>query len=303
MAQRSAGMFFACLSAVLYGVSAVITKQVTLAGCSVPTLLFVRGGLGALVLLATLLVTRRPLKLPWPEAGQVVLLALLGSTATLFFLNQAYRYLSVGSVTTLHYLYPAAVNLAVCLRTRTRPRPSTAAALALCTGGVALLFDACGPEQLPGVLFAALSVASWSFQMLFLAYSGLGRRDPLTLAFWQCCVLCLAGLLGGAAAGSHTFSIVWPEAGRFLLLALFNNVLASVFLQLGIARIGAGLAAILSVFEPLSSLLFGAWLLHEAMGARQWLACGLILAAITGLLLANAGRGARGKQERKDHEF
>lgn len=293
MAQKTSGMMFACLSAVLYGVSAVITKQVTLSGCSVATLLCVRGGVGVLLIAGALFCTRRPFRLPLHAAGQVVLLALAGSTATLFFLNQAYRYLSVGSVTTLHYLYPAAVNLTVALRSRTRPPASSLAALAACTAGVALLFDACGPDQLTGVLFAVLSVASWTFQMTYLAFSGLSRQDPLTLAFWQCCVLCLAGLVGGIVTGGHTFAVVPGQWGRFVLLALFNNVLASVLLQMGIARIGAGLAAILSVFEPISSLLFGLWLLNETLEARQWAACSIILTAVTALLWVN-----RTKQER-----
>lgn len=293
MAQKTSGMLFACMSAVLYGVSAVITKQVTLAGCSVATLLCVRGGAGALLLAGALLCMRRPFRLPLHAAGQVLLLALAGSTATLFFLNQAYRFLSVGSVTTLHYLYPAAVNLTVALRSRTRPPISSLVALAACTIGVALLFDACGPGQLPGVLFAALSVASWTFQMTYLAFSRLSRQDPLALAFWQCCVLCLTGLIGGFAVGGHTFAVVPGQWIRFLLVALFNNVLASVLLQLGIARIGAGLAAILSVFEPISSLLFGFWLLNERLAIRQWTACGIILTAVTALLWVN-----RTKQER-----
>ena len=53
---------------------------------------------------------------------------------------------------------------------------------------------------------------------------------------------------------------------------------------------GAGLCAILSVFEPLGSIVIGTILLHEQLTLRQMLSCVLILGSICFLIVGSARR-------------
>ena len=61
---------------------------------------------------------------------------------------------------------------------------------------------------------------------------------------------------------------------------------------------GAGLCAILSVFEPLGSIVIGAILLHEQLTLRQMLSCVLILGSVCFLIVSSARREkAAGRME------
>ena len=61
---------------------------------------------------------------------------------------------------------------------------------------------------------------------------------------------------------------------------------------------GAGLCAILSVFEPLGSIVIGAILLHEQLTLRQMFSCVLILGSICFLIVSSARREkAAGRME------
>ena len=69
-------------------------------------------------------------------------------------------------------------------------------------------------------------------------------------------------------------------------------------MQYGVRYAGAGLCAILSVFEPLGSIVIGAILLHEQLTLRQMLSCVLILGSICFLIVSSARREkAAGRME------
>ena len=92
-------------------------------------------------------------------------------------------------------------------------------------------------------------------------------------------VLC-AGV--GMGLGSLTFALT-PRAWVFAALtALLVSIGGSAVFQAGVRIVGDKDAAVYSLLEPLTSILFGLVLLGEAFTERKALSCILIL---TGLLL------------------
>lgn len=171
--------------------------------------------------------------------------------------------------------------------------------LAVLTISMGLLLEnvTAGAER--GLLFAVLSVLTWTFQLLYMERSGiLEEEDRQTLTFYICLLMAVVGLIYGALTATLQLRSILTNFGIIALIAFLNNVCATVFLQYGVQYAGAGLCAILSVFEPLGSIVIGAILLHEQLTLRQMLSCVLILGSICFLIVSSARREkAAGRME------
>lgn len=292
MLNMVAGFMMAVLSAVLFGAAAVVTKMISNQGVAVSSILLFRGLIGGGLLVGVSRLRGNDIRgMEKQMRKKALILSVFGSGATLLMLNKAYLYLPVGSVTTIHYLFPAIVNIIGARMSKKRLSFGTKAVLFICLAGTVLLFDSLTRSQFPGVVYAVLSIATWSFQLLYLEHSGLTACPASAVAVWQCMTVAAMGLICGTVEG-HTFAKAVNALPLLFLAALMNNVLANILLQAGVKRIGGGLAAILCIFEPVSSIIFGCLLLGENMTGRQILAVTVILAAI-GILIIINGRKER----------
>ncbi len=289
MSQKTRGMLFASLSALFFGWSGVITKIIAIGGVGIPSILLFRGIMGACLLFPLLRRTEQPLYIPFWLLKRILFLSVLGTTLTLLLLNMAYTYIPVGSATTIHYLYPVAVTMAESFISRQKPDKLTCIVLLICTLSLVPLFEGFPPGSQAGLLFAGLSVFSWSFQLIYLDRSCLKQVPNFTLAFYQSCTTALVGLLAGVFV-PHTWDAALTQMPLFLLVGLMNSVLATVLLRASIQRVGAGIAAVLSVFEPVSAILFGV-LLGEAPSLPQLFASALVLSSITVMIWISARKG------------
>ena len=281
---RFKGAVFATASALLYGLGAALIKLATKESMSVATLLVGRGGCGMLLLLLAGCIRRKPPAVKLRSLPKIALYGVFGTVATQIFLNLAYLYLPVGTVTTIHFMYPALVAVMEAVLFRQKLPGTTIITLAVLTISMGLLLEnvTAGAER--GLLFAVLSVLTWTFQLLYMERSGiLEEEDRQTLTFYIC-------LLYGALTATLQLRSILTNFGIIALIAFLNNVCATVFLQYGVQYAGAGLCAILSVFEPLGSIVIGAVLLHEQLTLRQMLSCVLILGSICFLIVSSARR-------------
>jgi drug/metabolite transporter (DMT)-like permease len=58
---------------------------------------------------------------------------------------------------------------------------------------------------------------------------------------------------------------------------MLTAIVGCVLFQAGVRRVGDANAAIFSLLEPLTSIVFGVILLHDAFSLQKGLGCGLIL--------------------------
>lgn len=288
---RFKGAVFATASALLYGLGAALIKLATKESLSVATLLVGRGGCGMLLLLLAGCIRRKPPAVKLRSLPKIALYGVFGTVATQIFLNLAYLYLPVGTVTTIHFMYPALVAVMEAVLFRQKLPGTTIITLAVLTISMGLLLEnvTAGAER--GLLFAVLSVLTWTFQLLYMERSGiLEAEDRQTLTFYICLLMAVVGLIYGALTATLQLRSVLTNFGIIALIAFLNNVCATVFLQYGVQYAGAGLCAILSVFEPLGSIVIGAILLHEQLTLRQMLSCVLILGSVCFLIVSSARR-------------
>lgn len=276
--QQRVGAIMVALSGIGFGTLSVFSRSALATGLTVPQMLCLRFLGGALVLWAIAVLRRDVKRLSGP---QLLRFGAMG----LFFVGEAWLYfessqrIAVALTALLLYLFPAMVVAASWAIFRQAPGRGGLWALGLSSVGIALAIG--GPEgriDATGVLLGAGSAVSYAVYIL------LGARAPAEVSplFASALVMSMAALLFGlVAALSGTTELgalehAWPPLVGIVGL---GTVLPIPLLLLGMRRIGAARASIISTLEPVTSALCGAVFLHEHLGAVQLAGAALVVGA------------------------
>ena len=206
----------------------------------------------------------------------------MGATPVLLFLS--YHYISSGLSSTLHFIYPMVV-LAICsLFYREKITRMQALCCGLCMAGILLLYTRVNTIHVLGVMAALLSGVTYGFYIAYLSKSGLQEiLRPLQLTFWLQAISSGMLFILNLCAGTIACSMNASAWGLSLLFAA-GVTLATWLFMLGSRQCGPQAAAMLSTFEPVTSVVIGAAFLHETLTPRALF--GTVCILISVLLIA-----------------
>jgi drug/metabolite transporter (DMT)-like permease len=294
--RSAAGLGFALVSAVSFGLSGAFARPLLDAGWSAGAVTLVRIGLAALVVapFGIAALRGRPGVLR-RNAGLVLLYGLLAVAAAQFFYFSAVAQMEVGPALLIEYTAPAAVVVWLWLRHGHRPGPVTLLGAGLAALGLVLVLDLLSGADLslPGVLWALGAMVGCATYFVISADEDNGL-PPLSLAAGGLVVgaavlgaLALVGLLPMRAAttpveyAGHEVAWWWPLLGLGLITAALSYTT-------GIAagrRLGSRLASFVALSEVLAGV-FWAWLLLGQLPQPVQLVGGvLILAGVVAVKL------------------
>ena len=264
-------------SAVIFGFTPVLAALSYQGGSNGVNMAFLRAVLPLPVLYA---LARRH---PKPDAAQRRLGAVLGLLlfGCALLLYSSYAYIPVGLAMTLHFLYPLYVVLYEWLVQRRSPGALRLAGLVLgLSGSMLFLQPGEGALHPAGLLLALLSGVCYAGYIVVLSRES-QRPMPLYRLMFEVsrsgAVLCLvAGLLLGRLTLRLTPQ-AWVCA---VLVALLAAVVACVLFQAGVRIVGKANAAIFSLLEPITSIVFSVLLLGDALSPAKLTGCALILAGL-----------------------
>ncbi len=113
----------------------------------------------------------------------------------------------------------------------------------------------------------------------------------LTLSFWMS-LLCAAEIgVFSAAIGQLRLDMPWRAWAAVAVLGVCVAAIAQVLFQTGVFLCGEVKASLLSTFEPLTSVVIGVLIFHEAVTARVGVGIVLVLLAAV-LLVVKPGKQA-----------
>ena len=280
--NRFLGMILIVLSAAAFGTLAIIGRYAYAAGMDVLTLLFLRFALSAVVM-AFLLVARRERLPRGMTLVELLAMGAIGYVGQAFSYFTAVKYASAGLVALLLYLYPVFVMILSAVFLGESITRWKVAALGLALAGLALMVGPAGGQWL-GVIWAL--VASVIYSLYIMVANRVVKEGSAIQS--STVILAAAGVVSGllmVSTGPHlpTTGAGWAAVAAIVLVA---TVIPIVTFLAGLQRIGPTNAAMLSVLEPLVTVLLAALLLGETLRLMTLLGGGLILAAV--LLLARS---------------
>ena len=283
------GIAFVVVSAVCFGTMAILARVAYASGADLTTLLALRFGLAALVMLALLAVHRIALPRGAALAGCIALGA-IGYASQAFVFFSALKLAPAGLVALLLYLHPAIVAVLAALILRERLTVGKTAALALALLGTVMtlgpLAEDYGSARSAGIALAFAAAAIYAVYIV--GASRLSQRvDALAMS---AVVIASAAVVYGIAMLVNAPR--WPRGvvgwAAVILIALVCTATAISLYFAGLGRVGPTRAATLSTIEPVCTVALAATLLHEPIGPLQAAGGALILAAVVVLARGRA---------------
>jgi drug/metabolite transporter (DMT)-like permease len=290
--HRSAGIALCLLSALGFGLMAIFAKEAYAAGLGVTALLAARFVLAASVFWAIVAVrarirstregTERPARPPRRAVLACLGLGAIGYAAQAGLFFSALEHIDASLTSLLLYTYPALVFCGAVALGREHVTPWKALALGLASAGAALVLLGGGTRGLEatGVLLALGAGATYAIYIL-VAENVVRRIDPIVLGTFVATGAAVTFVVAGAAGGALQFTAggwIWIAA-----IATISTVLPIVTFMLGMERVGASTASIVSTFEPVVTVCLAVALYGEALGPLQCLGGALVLMAVVAL--------------------
>jgi len=277
------GAFYCLLSAAAFGVIAIFGKLSYDEGVSVESLLLVRFGLAALVLLPIAMARGALRGIPRRAVLVSLGMGIFGYAAQAGLYFSALARIDASLVTLLLYLYPMLVMLGAILLGRERASRRRSWALGLALAGIVLVLSGAtsGRFNLTGALLAAGAA------VVYTAYILVGDRTttdvpPLALAALVCTgafgTFLAATLIRGTT--SQLTAITGPGWLWLVALALVSTVAAILLFFAGLARVGPSVASILSILEPVVTVTSAALVFGEHLSPLQCLGGAVVLSAV-----------------------
>ena len=192
----------------------------------------------------------------------------------------SYNYIPVGMSTTLHFVYPTFVSILCFLFYKEHIDRAKILALMISSAGILCFFQGGASGSLVGILLALGSGLTYAFYMMSVDKWGIKDMHPIVFSLYTCLFVSIYTFLYGAMTNQVTFDLTPLSWLYTFIVAVSVSVGANAFLQVGIRYTGASTSAILSMFEPITSVVCGALILNESLSGVKLLGGALILFAV-----------------------
>lgn len=294
MNDRITGITFVMISAFIFGFTPILGKLSYAGGNNAVMLTFLRAFLAIPLLYVMLIKNNISFSLTKKEKRDIFILSVFGSSLTTFTLYASYNYIPVGLATTLHFIYPSLVLVYSIIFLGEKASKIQIIALFISSIGVLFFCDFGSQISITGVMLAIVSAASWAFNIVFLHHSGLVYLHPLKLCFYQSSIVSLLMLLFGIFSGKFTLDLTPAAMGYSFIVSLCVSIGAVSFLQMGIRYVGSMTASILSMLEPITSIVCGLLILNETITILNAIGCVIIVVGVALITLFSEKKATLG---------
>ena len=284
--RNAAGVALVIGSAICFGTLGVFGKLAYRLGITTPQLLSYRFALAAVLLWLAAMVIQQPI----PPRRSLLGLAIMGGAGYVgqsgSYFN-ALHFIPASTNALLLYTFPVVVTLLAALLFREALSWVKLAACALAFLGTLLVVEAQLHAAAPiGIVLGLGSAAFYSGYILYGSRLLPGLPPVSATAMIMTSAAVVWGLF---AAATGQLGVAWTAQrvaliGSFALLGTTIPVLTFI---LGLRLVGPSRAAILSTFEPASTVLLAVVILGELASPLQYLGGALIIASV--LLLEGSG--------------
>ena len=293
--ERAKGILYAALSSSTFGLAPLFTLLLLGLGYSSFEVLSYRWGVASLFLGALALFAGRSFRLSWPELRTVFFLSLFRA-ATSLSLVIAYQHIASGVASTIHFMYPLAVALAMMCFFREKGSVWVFAAIGMSIVGAVLLslgnVDFTRGNTTLGMVSAAVSVVSYGGYIVGVRKSRAVGIDSTVLTCYVMGLGALYFIAGGLVTGGiriETDSTAWL---CILGVALPATAVSNMTLVQAIKRIGPTLTSVFGALEPLTAVVIGVAVFGDPFTVQGAAGILLIVAAVTIVILHSGRRKA-----------
>ncbi len=280
MNTRTKGLLATMISAVFFGFIPLFVKTICAGGGNSVSAAFYRFFLSVPVLYIYLKVQGISMRITRTEFAKIALITIFGYGGTAVLLFSSYNFIPSGMSTTIHFMYPVFTILGCMIFFKEKVSPLKLLCVALCFGGILLFYNGESGGSVLGMALSFLSGVTYAFYTIYLEKSGLQKMENLKLIFYMNTVAAAMILVMALLTAQFTLRLTPLAWGTAVFFATATSLIGVLGYQIGVKCIGPQNAAILSTFEPITSVIVGVLVYREAFSARTLLGCLCVLSAV-----------------------
>lgn len=283
---RIKGYFYIIMSSVLFGCGPLFAKNIFAMGVEPTSLVFFRFILPLPILFVLMKKYTDSINITKIEFRKILLLSLFYSGSPIFLLS-SYKFISSGMATTLHFAYPIFVLLGCVVIFHERINIVKYLCTLLSIIGMVMFYT---PEQqggMVGIILALISGLIFASYLIFFEKSGLNYMQSFKLNFYLTVFASVEVLAFVVLTSKFTYPVKptgWILTFTYSFMLIFGGAIP---LQNGIKIVGSQMAAILSTFEPITSVIIGVLVFNEIFNTKIFIGVILILTSVILLTLAD----------------
>ncbi len=284
MSSRFIGIALAFISGVLFATLPILFRIVTDNGINLITALALRFTIASLVIWV-LALRRGKWRMSKAQLGAFVLMGALYIGQSFSYLQSSVR-IPIATTSILLYTYPAIVTVLARIFLSEPFTRIKLISLAMALAGTVLTLGA--PQAANDWLGVAFGIAAAAIYSTYIIVGAKAQRT-VSAQLASATITLSAGLLSGTF-GMVTGQFQLPAGAQawvaVIALAVFSAAVPILFFLMGLERIGASQASIISTSELISTAIFGAIFLAQPLSPLQIAGGLLIFLAV--ILLARA---------------
>lgn len=265
-------------SAISYGLTPLFSSKSYEYGFGSISLTLWSNLIGAILLLP-LLILRREKIIPEKKYWRDLIITGMFASMTTLVLYQSYVYLPIGVATSIHFSYPMFVMGGECIFYKRKLRRHDLFCILPVAAGLGMMPEWGGQTEFKGILLALLSGVLFAGYVLRLNRSRLQNVEWTGFTFWMAVIRCIAAGLAMLPTDEKMPDITSNSLFMAAAVAATGSVLAVPLFRSGCRRIGETNAALMSLLEPVTSIITGAVFLREYITPARSIGCVLVLAA------------------------
>ena len=285
--MKERGYFLTILSAIIFGFTPILAKITYNMGSNGITLAFFRHLFVIPILFLIIKLLKINYKITLEQLKKIILVGVIGNAFTVAMLYTSYSYIQVGSATVLHFLYAMFVSLICFFYYNELLSKAVIICLVIASIGI-LFFIEGGNTSFIGLFLALFSGITFAYYIVGVEKLGLQTINPYVLNFYFAIVIAITLLIIGIISNQLVLSLPMKAYSYSFIIAILTSIIGIICLQQGIKYLGATTASILSMFEPVTSVIFGIIILHERLTIVKAIGCLIILGAVIGLIVSNS---------------
>lgn len=288
MNEKLKGTICGVVAAISYGTNPLGALNLYADGINANTVLCYRFSLAAIILAGMMLVQRKSFRVTLPELKVLAVLGILFAVSSLtFFIS--FHHIDAGIAATLLFVYPVMVAVIMAIFFKEKLTLLTAGSILLALSGIGLLYRGEDGAMLStvGVILVLISSLTYALYIIVVNKSPL-MMSSVKLTFYVL-LFCIAGIMAYSFVdGDHLMWLDTPREWFYAwMLGLVPTVISLVLMVMAVHAVGSTPTAIMGALEPLTAVVIGVTVFHEAFTVR--LAVGILL-ILTAVLLIIAGK-------------
>ena len=272
------------MSALIYGLTPIFCSYTYEMGNNAYSLTFFRSALVVPVLFFLMIKNSISFRLTLKEAINIIIVALSGSVITTLLLYNSYNYIDVGTATTLHFLYPLFIIITHYLVFKVKITRLQFLSLIISILGIMCFINLNNMTKLTGVIMALISGLTFAVYLLGIDKFGLSKMHGYKLSFYLALIVTMVLFILNIFTNEIIFVQPIESYLLMLIVAILAQFIAVILLKVGINVIGSSLVSLLSMFEPVSAMIFSVVLLSESVSLKQIIGSILIMTSVALLL-------------------